>query len=73
MATDLIPITTNSELTTFGLDSDKFVKYASRDKIGGMEWHGPCPFCGGLDRFLVSNGQYFCRACNKGGVLANLA
>ena len=47
--------------------------YTVRDKIGGKEWHGPCPFCGGSDRFLVSNGQYFCRACNKGGVLANLA
>ena len=73
MLTDLVPITTSTEVATFGLDSDRFVKYTVRDKIGGKEWHGPCPFCGGSDRFIVSNGQYFCRTCNKGGVLTNLA
>lgn len=35
----------------------------------GGEWAGPCPFCGGTDRFLVwpYRGNYWCRQCKKGG------
>jgi putative DNA primase/helicase len=40
----------------------------------GPEFHGPCPFCGGKDRFWVcpehpaGKGMWFCRHCNaKGG------
>ena len=38
----------------------------------GGEWHGPCPFCGGKDRFWVqpkfgTNGRWRCRQCDKGG------
>jgi len=34
------------------------------------EWSGPCPFCGGKDRFTVflDSGRYMCRQCTpKGG------
>jgi len=35
----------------------------------GGEWAGPCPFCGGKDRFLVwpERGRWWCRVCNRGG------
>ena len=40
----------------------------------GPEWHGPCPVCGGHDRFHVwpeqgQGGSFWCRACGKGGDL----
>jgi hypothetical protein len=32
------------------------------------EVHGPCPFCGGTDRFIVfDNGRGWCRQCNWKG------
>lgn len=33
---------------------------------GGGEYHGPCPLCGGTDRFIVqpSNGRWSCRQCS---------
>lgn len=41
---------------------------------GGGEYHGPCPFCGGLDRpgadrFMVwpVEGRYWCRRCGRNG------
>lgn len=38
----------------------------------GGEWAGPCPFCGGRDRFRVqphddSGGRWLCRKCTSGG------
>lgn len=39
----------------------------------GGEWHGPCPACGGNDRFHVwpennnGKGSYWCRSCGKSG------
>lgn len=37
----------------------------------GGEYSGPCPFCGGRDRFRVwpehKGGQWWCRQCGKGG------
>lgn len=39
----------------------------------GGEWQGPCPACGGTDRFHVwpvqndGNGAYWCRGCEKAG------
>lgn len=35
----------------------------------GGEWSGPCPFCGGRDRFRVwpKTGRYWCRGCGKAG------
>ncbi|MCP4541803.1 MAG: hypothetical protein GY832_32125 [Chloroflexi bacterium] len=47
-------------------------------KTGNMNngaWSGPCPFCGGRDRFNVwphhpkGNGQWWCRGCEKRGTL----
>lgn len=36
---------------------------------GGGEYHGPCPFCGGTDRFIVQPAQqhWWCRQCGRGG------
>jgi DNA primase len=44
-------------------------KVASTD---GGEYKGPCPFCGGTDRFTVhpkkgNGGRYICRQCGKYG------
>lgn len=38
----------------------------------GGEYHGPCPFCGGSDRFVVQpsypgGGRWFCRQCTPSG------
>lgn len=40
----------------------------------GTEWAGPCPWCGGTDRFVVvtdggqdGQGRYFCRQCDAKG------
>lgn len=37
----------------------------------GPEWHGPCPWCGGGDRFHIwpeqRDGTYWCRQCGRGG------
>ena len=41
-------------------------------KVGGTrggEYHGPCPFCGGRDRFIVQpargeRGKWSCRQCS---------
>jgi hypothetical protein len=39
----------------------------------GGEWQGPCPWCGGKNRFHVwpqqnaGQGTYWCRSCGKGG------
>ena len=37
------------------------------------EWHGECPFCGGEDRFLISNGMVRCRVCGYGSTYLGLA
>lgn len=39
---------------------------------GGGEYHGPCPFCGGKDRFIVhpndgNGGHWWCRQCDHHG------
>lgn len=36
---------------------------------GADEWAGPCPGCGGTDRFIVhpERGRYWCRQCGKHG------
>ena len=38
-------------------------------KIGTREWAGPCPACGGIDRFAIdtSKGVFNCRGCGCGG------
>ena len=32
----------------------------------GGEWHGPCPVCGGEDRFWISETKLGCRGCRPG-------
>jgi DNA primase len=56
-----------SDLWQFGFDGGHFKRVK-----GGREWHGPCPWCGGRDRMVISNGKYWCRQCNKGGSLMSL-
>lgn len=39
---------------------------------GGGEYHSPCPWCGGHDRFVIwpregAGGRYFCRGCDRRG------
>ena len=36
---------------------------------GGGEYHSPCPFCGGKDRFIIQPraGRWMCRQCDKRG------
>ena len=51
-----IKVNNINDLSYLGLDPSKFFLASQRG-----EWHGPCPFCGGKDRFLVSNGYYYCR------------
>ncbi len=48
------------------------VKLAKVSGAGGGEWHGPCPFCGGKDRFRVQlnhsgTDRWACRRCEKNG------
>lgn len=41
-----------------------------RQKVGKRERHGPCPGCGGTDRYFFDNkygrGDYHCRGCGHG-------
>jgi hypothetical protein len=54
------------------IDRDTTLRRVSRTK--GGEWHGPCPFCGGNDRFIVQGeggkdqrGVFWCRTCRRYG------
>lgn len=42
-----------SEFASMGLDAAKF------RKVGPSEYHGPCPMCGGVDRFRVHTDKPF--------------
>ena len=55
-----------SQISEYFPNAHLFVR-AARDKSGGYEFHGPCPKCGGKDRFIVSNGFFRCRICNYSG------
>jgi hypothetical protein len=41
----------------------------ARLRRSGGEWIGPCPVCGGKDRFAInpSKGLWNCRGCGRGG------
>lgn len=46
--------------------------YRKVSAIHGGEYHGPCPACGGDDRFHIwpqqgDNGSFWCRGCDQGG------
>jgi DNA primase len=53
--------------------AQKHVQLRKVSSTKGGEWHGPCPWCGGSDRFHVwpnqdgGRGTYWCRSCGKGG------
>lgn len=53
--------------------AEKKVKLRKVAGIKGGEWQGPCPGCGGKDRFHVwpaeqeGRGRYWCRGCEKAG------
>lgn len=46
--------------------------YRKASSINGGEYHGPCPVCGGTDRFHIwpaqgDHGTFWCRSCGIGG------
>lgn len=51
---------------------DKFTAKKEASSHGG-EWAGPCPFCGGNDRFRIqpfhgtTGGRFWCRQCGQKG------
>jgi len=53
--------------------AQKKVKLRKASNTRGGEWQGPCPGCGGTDRFHVwpeqnqGQGSYWCRGCDKKG------
>jgi len=52
--------------------AEKRVKLIRLSNTHSGEYHGPCPACGGEDRFRVNpeykkNGYYNCRQCGKHG------
>jgi len=58
----------NHKLSSIG-DDLPLVRVAN---TSGGEWAGPCPVCGGNDRFRVwpyegKNGRYWCRKCGQYG------
>ena len=60
-----------SNLFTF-VNQDTAVKRVAASS--GGEYAGPCPWCGGEDRFRVwpehprsESGRYWCRQCNRSG------
>ena len=62
---DLISVKQNSNLLSITTHDTSLRKVASS---GGGEWAGPCPFCGGRDRFRVQPYQqrWLCRNCSDG-------
>ena len=53
------------------IQADGFI-YKKVAATNGGEYAGPCPFCGGNDRFLIwpehnGGGRYWCRGCDKMG------
>lgn len=53
--------------------AQKHVQLRKVANTKGGEWQGPCPWCGGNNRFHVwpeqnvGRGTYWCRSCDKGG------
>lgn len=39
-------------------------RFVELRKEAAAEWAGPCPKCGGADRFHVTKGWFFCRKCH---------
>lgn len=57
------------------VEQDTTLSREARSSGGrGIEYAGPCPFCGGTDRFRVwpdhpdsDGGEWWCRVCDRGG------
>ena len=56
------------------LDTALRLGVLARLKKSGGEWLGPCPVCGGRDRFAInpSKGLWNCRGCGRGGDAVDL-
>jgi DNA primase len=59
-------MTLNADLLS---EISRDVKLTRASSHRGGEYHGPCPFCGGTDRFRVQPDRDFwkCRQCGKSG------
>lgn len=42
-------------------------RYTELRRVTPGEWHGPCPFCGGTNRFRVRADFFACRQCERSG------
>ena len=42
-------------------------RYVELRKVSPKEYHGPCPWCGGDDRFRVTADHFACRKCGRSG------
>lgn len=68
-------VTGNMSHTTISPNTDLLVLLAADMTLRrvastqGGEYAGPCPFCGGRDRFRVwpQTGRYWCRRCQRSG------
>ena len=53
--------------------AERYVVLKKVASTKGGEWQGPCPGCGGTDRFHVwpdqnnGEGSWWCRQCGRGG------
>jgi hypothetical protein len=49
-------------------------RYGTLCRVGGAEYAGPCPVCGGKDRFSVNTKKrlWNCRKCGRGGDVISL-
>ena len=59
-------------MNLLGIASTNGRQYKKVSTIHGGEYHGPCPSCGGTDRFHVwpeqgDHGTFWCRSCKLGG------
>jgi hypothetical protein len=68
MTIDTLSLKSNSDLLALAERDAELRRVAGTE---GGEWAGPCPFCGGRDRFRVqphagSGGRWLCRHCTEG-------
>jgi DNA primase len=69
IATDQIDIAQRTDILTVAQ------RFGGLRHIGAGEYAGPCPVCGGKDRFSVNTKKQLwnCRGCSKGGDALSLA
>lgn len=51
------------------IEKESGLVFSKKSNIHGGEYAGPCPFCGGTDRFSIhpSKDHFVCRQCQKAG------